>query len=420
MPHILIVGGGFAGLELAERLKNTAYEVTLIDKNNYNCFQPLLYQVATSGLEPGNIAFPLRKNFQGIKNIKIRCDEINRIDTTRQEIYSETETYSYDYLVLASGACSNFFGNEVLQKNAFGLKSLNDALDLRSILFENLEEALLTEDEAARQRLMNIVIVGGGPTGVEIAGALAEMRKHILPKDYAELDFSKMNIYLVESNDTLLNGMSSEASEKAVSFLKKLHVELILNDRLVSFENQLVTLRSSTQIAASTVIWAAGIKANYINGIENAKEERSARIKTNSYHEVKDYGNIYAIGDVAMIVDDEKFPYGHPQVAPIAKQHAQNLAANFINKIKNKSAAPYVFKDKGSMATIGRNQAVVDTPWFKTQGLIAWFMWMFVHLLYIMGSKNKIFIFINWVISYFTYDKGLRLIVRRNKKHYGN
>ena len=410
--RIVIVGGGFAGVALAQKLAKTGfYQVVLLDKNNYHQFQPLFYQVAMAGLEPSSIVFPLRKLFQKNKDVYIRVTEVFSVDTEIQQLNTSLGICNYDYLVIAIGADTNFFGNAHIANRAISMKSVSEALYLRNKILDDYEKALSTRDYEARQGLIDIVIVGGGPTGVEVAGALAEMRKYILPKDYPELNCEEIDIYLVQSGADLLKGMSTQASKKALEFLTKLDVKVILNKRVTDFDGAYVYMDDDTSIQANKVIWAAGIKGNKIKGLPEESITYGNRLKVNRYNQVDGFDNIFAIGDIAYMEEDA-YPQGHPQVAQVAIQQAKQLGVNFKNLSKNKPMSLFYYKDLGSMATIGRHLAVVDLPKFKFQGAFAWFVWLFVHLFQILGVKNRLFVLLNWFWNYFTYDQSLRLIIK--------
>lgn len=419
---VVIVGAGFGGLRLARKLNNKAgFEVIMIDRYNYHQFQPLFYQVATAGLDASNISFPLRKVFQKSKNVKIRLAELKEVVPAENKIITDIETIDYDVLVLATGADTNFFGNSNLSNHAFPMKSTVEALQIRHRLLQLFEDAHTITDAAELQRLMNIVVVGGGPTGVEVSGALAEMKKYVLPKDYPELDFTKMNIYLLEGTGKTLASMSEKSSAQSQKYLEKLGVTVLTNTLVKDYDGITVSLQDGNKIAAATVIWAAGVKGNIPAGFDASLIARGNRIKTNRHCQVESYNNIYAVGDLAYM-QTPKYPNGHPQVAPAAMQQADMLAHNF--KILEQKSTPermfeFEYKDKGSMATVGRNLAVVDMPKPKLHfgGFFAWLIWMGLHLMLILGVKNRFFVFSNWLYNYITYDQNLRLIFKEfNRK----
>ena len=411
---LIIIGGGFGGLRLARLLNNkSGFEIILIDKFNYHQFQPLFYQVATAGLDASNISFPLRKAFQQSKNVRIRMADVDRIDTSGKQVITSEGNYDYDYLVIATGATTNFFGNQNLEEYAFPMKSTVEALQLRHKLIHNFEDALHADHADELQRLMNIIIVGGGPTGVELSGAIAEMKKYVLPKDYPELDFSKMNIYLLEATAKTLGAMSEASSRDSETYLKKLGVTVLTNSLLDNYDGKTVSLKDGTKIPSATVIWAAGIKGNIPDGIDTNLIARGNRIKVNEYNQVQGMSNVFAIGDIGYM-EEGVFTNGHPQVAPVAIQSATLLADNLKRIQTNQSLKPFAYKDKGAMATVGRNLAVVDMPKPKLhfKGFIAWLIWMGLHLMLILGVKNRFFVFTNWLYNYFTYDQNLRLIFK--------
>jgi NADH:ubiquinone reductase (H+-translocating) len=418
---IVIVGAGFGGLRLARKLNNKpGFEVTLIDRFNYHQFQPLFYQVATAGLDASNISFPLRKVFHKSKNVRIRLATLKQVLPAENKIVTDTEEISYDALVIATGADTNFFGNTQIADNAFPMKSTVEALQLRYRLLQNFEKALTVTDSTELQRLMNIVIVGGGPTGVELAGAVAEMKKYVLPKDYPELDFDKMNIYLLEGAGKTLAAMSEKSSAQSQKYLERLGVKVLTNTLLEGYDGNEVLLKEGNRIISNTVIWAAGIKGNIPDGFDKTLIARGNRIKTDRHCKVMGHDNIYAIGDIAYM-ETPKYPNSHPQVAPVAMQQADLLAGN-LKLIERKSNPDkqyeFEYKDKGSMATVGRNLAVVDVPKPKLHfgGFIAWMIWMGLHLMLILGVKNRFFVFSNWLYNYITYDQNLRLIFKEFNK----
>ena len=414
-PRVVIIGGGFAGLAAAKGLEEQELQVILIDKHNYHTFQPLLYQVATGGLEPDSIAFPLRKLFNDVENFYFRLAEVQKINPQKKIVETSIGNLEYDELIIATGSKTNFFGNTNIQKYTMEMKSIPQSLNIRSLILENFEEALLTSNIEERNALMNFIIVGGGPTGVELAGALAEMKKGILPKDYPDLDIRKMQINLIQSSDCILKGMSAKASEKAEDFLINLGVNVWKNLRVLDYDGKIVTTSGQDHFKAETVIWAAGVQGEMIDGLHaECVIERAARIKVNEYNQVLSHPNIYAIGDVACMASEEK-PYGHPMMAQPAIQQGRLVSKNILAKLFNKTLKAFVYNDKGSMATIGRNKAVVDLPKWKFQGVFAWFVWMFVHLFSLIGFRNKAIVFLNWVYNYIRFDRETRLIIRPYK-----
>jgi len=411
--RIVIVGGGFAGISLALQLMKQDVQVVLIDKNNFHQFQPLFYQVAMSGLEPSSIIFPFRKLFQGKSNVFIRITEVQKVDRIKKCLHTPYGPVNYDELVISIGADTNFYGNKNIEQHAIPMKSVSEALQLRNAILEDYEKALTIQDYNVRQALMDIVIVGGGPTGVEVAGALAEMKKYILPKDYHEMNCKEIDIYLIQSGDALLKGMSTESAVAAEEDLERLGVVVRKNVRVNDFDGKTVFMNDGSTINARKVIWAAGIKGNPIEGLSEHHFVRGGRIKVNRFNQLEDDPNIYAIGDIAYM-EEGKFEQGHPQVAQVAIQQGKLLSKNFKRLGKGKELIPFTYKDLGSMATIGRNRAVVDLPGYTFKGFFAWTVWLFIHLFQIIGVKNKIFVFINWVWNYFTYDQSLRLIIKTN------
>ncbi|UBM59911.1 NAD(P)/FAD-dependent oxidoreductase [Marinilongibacter aquaticus] len=411
--RIVIVGAGFGGLTLAQKLARYDVQVVLVDKNNYHQFQPLFYQVAMAGLEPSAISFPIRKIFQKQKNIHVRITAVNRIDTQIKQLKTDIGVINYDYLVLAIGADTNYYGMENIEKNGIPMKSISEAIYLRNRVLQNFEDALSEPDEEEKEGMMSVVVVGGGPTGVELSGTLAEMRKMILPKDYPELDFERMKIYLFQSGDRVLPTMSDQAADKGGKYLEELGVDLRLGERVVDFDGRYAITNKGDRIRANNLVWAAGIKSNRIEGLADEAYSRSGRLQVDGISCVQGYTDVFAIGDMAEMVSEE-YPRGHPQLAQAAIQQGELLAENLFQLIKGEPTENFEYKDLGSMATIGRNLAVVDLPFWRFQGAFAWYVWMFVHLMAILGAKNKLMVLINWVWSYITYDQSLRLIIKPN------
>lgn len=414
--RIVIVGAGFGGLALAQKLAKNDFQVVLIDKNNYHQFQPLFYQVAMAGLEPSSISFPLRKIFQNKPNVHIRITNVLKINTENNTIETELGELSYDYLVMAMGADTNFFGMQNIIDNAMPMKSVSEAIYLRNKVLQNLEDALTATDIDTREGLMNMVVVGTGPTGVEVSGTLAEMKRLILPKDYPELDFNLMKIYLFGSSPEVLEAMSDEASMKSKEYLESLGVIVRNGVRITDFDGKYAYTQSGEKIRTNNVVWAAGIKGNSIEGFSKEVYGGGNRIKVNAFNQVDGFQNIFAIGDIALMSGDPKFPNGHPQVAQPAIQQGELLAKNLLKIMRKEEPIGFQYKNLGSMATVGRHLAVIDLPFWKFQGAFAWYVWMFVHLMAILGVKNKIMVFINWLWNYVTYDQSLRLIIKPKVK----
>ena len=413
-PRVLIIGGGFAGIELAKSLRNADVQVVLVDRENYHTFQPLLYQVATAGVEADSIIHPFRKIFNEQKNFYFRLADVEQIDTANRLVETSIGLIEYDYLVLATGATSNFFGDKEMEEKAISMKSLDDAVTLRNTILQNFEKALQVDDEEQVNSLMDYVIVGGGPTGVELAGALSELRKHVFPKDYKELDFCEMDIHLVQSGPALLKGMSEEASQKALKYLEDFGVKVWLNRRVKSYDGYTVYLDSGETMVSRTVIWAAGVSGSPIRGLRPESILKGNRLLVDTHNRVSGYENIFALGDVAAMVTEE-YPFGHPMLAQPAMQQGELLGKNIINMLAGKPLEAFNYDDKGAMATVGRNRAVADFKIFKkeykTQGFIAWLIWMFIHLISVVGFRNRLVVCVNWLWSYFTYDTGNRFIV---------
>ncbi len=413
-PRIVVVGCGFAGLKFCKKIDGEKYQVVLIDKRNYHTFQPLLYQVASSGLEPDSIVYPIRKIFKGKRNFYFRLAETKRIEADTKQLVTTIGSVTYDYLVIATGAASNFFGMKEIKRLALPMKDVVEALNLRSKIIENFEEALNTTDLKERQRLMNFVIVGGGPTGIELAGALAELREHVLPNDYPDLDIRRMQISIVEANGRVLKGMSEEASERAEKYLRKREVNIYLGQRVENYDGNTVHV-GDFKLEAKTLIWAAGIKGKFPKGIKKDALVPGNRIGVDEYNEIRGHKDVFAIGDVAMM-HSERYPNGNAMLASVAEQQGYQLAKNLNRVSSGQPMVPFVYNDKGTMATIGRNRAVVDLPFMKIGGMLGWLIWMFVHLMLLVDFRNRLVVFINWAWSYINYDKGTRVIIRKFNK----
>lgn len=415
VQKIIIVGAGFAGLRLAQDLVNNPnFEIYLIDKHNFHQFQPLMYQVATARLEPASISFPLRKVFQKAKNVKIRIAEVTHVDYNKQFIATSIGNFDYDHLVIAIGCTTNYFGNDNLKDYAYPMKTIPEAIQLRNRILQTFEDALNTTDKDKLQALLNFVIVGGGPTGVELAGALSEMKRYILPKDYPDKDFSKLTIYLLEGAPHTLNPMSDGSQKMSQKYLEELGVIVKTNTIVKDYDGSMVTLNNGETIHSKNVIWAAGVTGNFIEGFPKESFARGNRLVVNRFNEVEHLDHVYALGDIAYM-ETPKYPHGHAQVASVALQQAELLAKNLKNISKQKAKKEFEYTDKGSMATIGKRKAVVDLPKFSFQGRMAWFTWMFIHLMLILSVKNKLLIFMNWTISYFNNDSTLRIIMKPAK-----
>ncbi|WP_452223223.1 NAD(P)/FAD-dependent oxidoreductase [Lacinutrix chionoecetis] len=415
-PRIVIVGGGFAGVNLAKSLANKKVQVVLLDRNNYHTFQPLLYQVSSSGLEPDSIAYPLRKILKKHKNSFFRLATVEHIDATQKTIKTSIGNLTYDYLVLATGTKTNYFGNEKIEHYSMPMKEVAQALNIRSLILQNFEKAAIATSKEEREALLNFVIVGAGPTGVELAGAIAELKNNVLPKDYRDLDSNMMQIYLLEGSDRVLPPMSTHSSEKATAFLKDLGVKVHCNTIVNDYDGNTVTTNTKLTLATETLIWAAGVTGDPVHGLNaSVLQERSNRYKVNQFNQVEGFDNVFALGDIALM-ETEAFPKGHPQVAQPAIQQGKLLGKNLLKLIAGKPMEPFVYKDKGSMATIGRNKAVVDLKYYKFSGFFAWFIWMFVHLMSLVGFRNRVIIFFNWTYNYINFDKAARLIIRPYNK----
>ena len=413
LPRVVIIGCGFAGIKLAKSIDSKRYQVVLLDKNNYHTFQPLMYQVASSGLEPDSIVYPVRKVFKGKRNFHFRMTSVEAIDHGNKQVQTTIGNIPYDYLVVATGATSNFFGMSNIEKHSFSMKSLTESLDLRSVILQNFELALNTADLKERERLMSFVIVGAGPTGVELAGALAELKRYVLPKDYPDLDLRIMQIHVIEASDRVLANMSPESSAKSEKFLKDLGVNVWLNTRVQDYDGKVATT-DKKEFPTETLIWSAGVKGAPV-AFDKAKLTRDDRILVDDFNRVQGYEDVFAVGDVACI-ESEADGRGHAMLASVAGQQGQHLGKNLNNLARNKALEPFVYNDRGTMATIGRNRAVVDLTFLKFGGILAWFVWMFLHLMLLVDYRNRLIVLANWTWRYFNYDKGFRLIVRDVKR----
>lgn len=409
--RVVIIGGGFGGLAVARKLKRADLQVVLIDHNNYHLFQPLLYQVATAGLEPDSIAFPLRKIFKRHKNLSFRMAEVQRIDAEKKLVHTSIGPLDYDYLVLATGSQTSFFGHDDLAEKVMTLKSIPEAMELRSLMLETLERAVLSVDVEQREALMNFVVVGGGPTGVETSGALGELKRHILPADYPDLDIRTLNVHLLEMDERLLRGMSDSAGEQALQALKKLGIKVWLKTGLEAYDGERVTLSTGKTIHTHTVIWSAGVEGAMLAGVPEQSVVRGNRVEVDEFNRVKGLQDVFAIGDLGAMLDDD-LPKGHPLLAPVAIQQGELLGKNLIRLISGQEMRPFKYRDKGTLATVGRNRAVADLGRFHFKGFLAWVLWIFVHLMTLVGFRNRMVVFVNWVWNYFTYDRGVRLILR--------
>lgn len=410
--RIVIVGGGLGGLELAFKLVDDDYQVVLIDKNNYHQFPPLIYQVASGGLEPSSISFPFRRLFQGKKDFFFRMAKVESVNTDKKIINTTVGEIDYDYLVMAFGAKTNFFGNKDIEATTLPMKSVSEAMRLRNTILRNLELALTEEDPARKQALMNIVVVGGGASGVEIAGAVAEMKKNIIARDYPDLDSSQMHIYLVNAADRLLSAMDPVSSKRAERDLKELHVHIRQPQFATEYKDGILKTSGGLEIPTQTVIWVSGICANTVEGFPAESIGHAGRFLTDRFCRVKGVKDVYAIGDVSLVEGDEEYPLGHPQLAQVAMQQAKTVAKNFKAMSKGKELKPFKYKNLGVMATIGRNHAVAEISGKKFGGFPAWVLWLVVHLRSILGVKNKTFILLNWVWNYINYKQSLRLILK--------
>ena len=416
-PHVVIIGGGFGGLSAARALNRAPVRITLVDRTNHHLFQPLLYQVAMAGLSPADIAEPIRSVLRRQKNVTVLLAEAVGVDFDQRIVQLADGSLPYDYLMLATGGRTSYFGHENWEQFAPGLKDLDDAVEIRRRVLLAFEAAEKEIDEERRQQLLTFVVVGGGPTGVELAGALSELKKNAFPKDYKELDMRAMDIHLIEASPRLLNGMSAQASAKALEFLSQMGVQVRLNTAVKAYDGYEVLLSGGEKIISRSVIWTAGVRGNPIGGLSPELINKGNRLLVDQFNRVKSFNHIFAIGDVALMEGDEHFPNGHPQMAPPAQQQGRLLADNIKNLISNRPLKPFHYHDKGSMATIGRNKAVVDMKGgARFQGAFAWYVWMFVHLMSMVGFRNKVFTFLSWMWNYFSFDRSNRLIIGRNEE----
>ncbi len=414
--RLVIIGGGFGGISLAKKLRGLPMQIVLIDRHNYHTFQPLLYQVSTGGLEPDSIAYPIRKILKKLKNFHFRWAEVREIDPQRQEVKTNIGTLSYDYLVMATGTRTNFFGNAGIQDNAMPMKNVPQALNIRSLMLQNFEKADDCDSREERKALLNFCIIGAGPTGVELAGAFAELKKNVFPTDYRHLNIDEMEIHLFEGTGRVLPTMSEQASAKAHQFLDEFGVKIHLDTLVSGYDGEVISMKDGDTIRTRNFIWTAGVTGAAIPGFDGrVLVERLNRFKVNPFNQLPGYDNVFAIGDIAYMVSED-YPKGHPQVAQPAIQQGEHLAANFKRLLKGAPLEPFRYYDKGTMATIGRNKAVVDLKRLRFGGFFAWFIWMFVHLMFLVGFRNKVVVFFNWTYNYINYDKAARLIVRPYSK----
>lgn len=416
--RVVIVGGGLGGLRLAEDLYGSGMQVVLIDKNNFHQFPPLIYQIASAGIDPSSISFPFRQIFRKRKDFYFRMAEARMVDTEKKILQTSIGKIDYDYLVLAAGATTNFFGNKNIEEWAIPMKTVPEAMGLRNALLSNFERALTCATEEERQELLNVVIVGGGATGVEIAGALAEMRRYVIPYDYPDMDSSLMHIYLIEAGDRLLAGLSQESSQKAYEFLKSMGVDIQFGKMVTDYRDHKVIMKDGTEIPTRTFLWVSGIRANAMPGIDESHLGRGFRFKVDEYNRIPGVEDVFAIGDQCLQTSDAAYPNGHPQVAQVAIQQAKNLAKN-LKKIAqgadSSQLTAFRYKNLGSMATIGRNKAVVEIGKFRSQGFFAWVLWLVVHLRSILGVKNKVMVLLNWLWKYVSYNDSIRMITYATK-----
>lgn len=415
--RVVIIGGGLGGVRLATNLIKTDYQVVLIDKNNYNYFPPLIYQVASAGLEPSSISFPFRRLFQSKENFYFRMATVEKINAEEKFVETSVGRIDYDYLVVAAGATTNYFGNKEIEEATLPMKTVSEAMHLRNTILRNLEKAEVESDPDKKQALMNVVVVGGGPAGVEIAGAIAEMKKNVIARDYPHLAAEhRMHIYLVNASDRLLSAMDEYSSQKALEGLKALYVHVRQPQMAIEYKNGILKTDKGLEIPAATCIWVSGVKAVVIPGLPKDCYGHAGRLITNTFCEVKGVKDVYAIGDVSIVEGDSEYPKGHPQLAQVAIQGADTIATNLVNRLEGKEEKPFKYKNLGTMATIGRNRAVAEIGKSKFSGFLAWFLWLVVHLRSILGVKNKTFVLFNWLWNYINYKQSLRLILKAEGK----
>lgn len=410
LKRVVIIGAGFGGLQLAKNLNRNYFQVVLVDKKNYHTFQPLLYQIATAEIEPDSIVHEIRSIIKNKKNFYFRLMTVTRIDAREKKIYSDIGSLSYDYLIIATGSKTNFFGNTKLERYAISMKTISEAIHLRGKIFKNIERSLLTNDLSERDSLITFVIAGGGPTGVELAGALSDLKKFVLPYEYPDLDINRMSIYLIQSTSRLLDGMSENSADWALQSLKDCGVNVLLNSPVKDYDGKEVLMTDGRKILSMNLIWAAGVKGALIEGFQPDSIDRY-RLIVDEYNKVKNYEDIFAVGDIASMKTDKRFPNAHPMVAQPAIQQGLNLVKNLNSLAYGHKMKAFLYKDRGSMAIIVRNKAVCDLPWFNFKGFFAWFVWMGIHLLYLVGFRNRLIVLINWIINYIQYNKSLRLII---------